>query len=159
MESLSKEFHEKLKNLTSDPFVKLLLSESHLTEKQLQALIIDLFFTKNPQKRLTFEEKARIMPKSLKRGAYNRILSQGRRNIIKAFFTLYLLGYLEIIDMEEIEGHITLGRKIKEYLETYRESMSRGFSGDEAKRLQLVYRELLDRVKYLIKPVSLKAGP
>ncbi|MBS7609549.1 hypothetical protein KEJ36_05390 [Candidatus Bathyarchaeota archaeon] len=85
-------------------------------------------------------------------------MTQGRRNIIRAFFTIYLLGYLEIIDLEEMEAHIALGKRIRSYVETYREALARGFSSEEAKRLQMVYRELIDRVKVLAKPTSLKGS-
>lgn len=158
MDPSSKELEERLRNLTSDPLIALLLSESNLTEKQLQAILIDLFATKEDQKRLRYEEKAQIMPKRIKRGAYNRILAQGRRNIIRAFFTIYLIGYLEIIDMEAFEGHINLGVRIREYIEAYRRNLPEGFSRDESERLKMVYRELLERVKSLIKPISLKVA-
>lgn len=158
MDSLQKDFSEKLKTITTDPLLSILLSQSHLTEKQLQAILIDLFFSKNSQKRISSSEKAQIMPKKLKRGAYNRILNQGRRNIIRAFFTIYLLGYLEILDLEDLEAHITLGKGIKAYIETYREALARGFSSEEAKRLQMVYKELIEKVKYLAKPISLKGS-
>ena len=47
-------------------------------------------------KRLKYDEKARLRLKSgkISRGAFNRTLKQAKMNVIKAIYTIFLLGYL-----------------------------------------------------------------
>lgn len=145
-----------LNSVLDDQMVKILLSESSLTRRQFEGLLIDILSEEIAQKRIIYTEKAKILPKSVTRGAYNRILTQARRNVVKAFFTLYLLGYLGLLDLTQLNDYIHFGNEIKDYIDAYKKNERKGGEEINEKVLKAIHKELLDKTNMLAKPSSLK---
>ncbi len=78
-----------------------LLKLSHLTEPQLEALMIELGST-NLVGRLTMREKARI--RGVTKGAYARTMRQAIDNIKRSIYTLFLLRYLGVLGDEAVSA-------------------------------------------------------
>jgi len=143
-----------LRGYSQDELARRLLEESHLTERQLQALLIDFSSEEIAQIPVKYEEKAQTMLRPLTRGAYNRTLAQARRNVTRAFFTLYVLGYVGLLDLGELSEHMRLGDELKSYVDLY---LGNRAAGPERQRvLSSVHRQLVDRVESLARPSSLR---
>ncbi|MDW8048465.1 MAG: hypothetical protein RMJ07_02120 [Nitrososphaerota archaeon] len=110
-------FQEWIISVFSDPLVKLLIKKSHLTRIQLETLLIDILSEKLVGKYLPYEKKAklRLVKSGVTRGAFNRTLSQARRNVIKSIYTLILLGYLGIFETPSIDPYLEIANKIRDY--------------------------------------------
>ncbi|MCS7145354.1 MAG: hypothetical protein RMJ28_07055 [Nitrososphaerota archaeon] len=78
----------------TDIVLRALFSGSSLTERQLEALLLEAEDYAAGRRR-TFEEKARLM--GVSRGTYAKILGQALRNITQSIHTLLLLGYLGLL--------------------------------------------------------------
>lgn len=104
-----------------DPLVETLLQKSQLTKVQLETLLIDILVEKIIGNHINYEEKARLRHKTKKitRGAYSRTLKQARRNIKKSIYTIFLLGYLGILDSPDLHPFLELSNKINLYVKTY----------------------------------------
>lgn len=92
-----------------DPFLKLLASRCSLTERQLEALLIE---ASEDAEDLRLAEKARIM--GITKGSYARILSQALGNISQALFTVILLSYLGLLKDDKKRWLIELGEAVRE---------------------------------------------
>ncbi len=111
-----------------EPMLKILLERSILTEVQLETLLIDLVIEDQIGDHIPYEDKASIRKKSasksagVSRGAFNRTLSQARRNITRCLYTMLLLAYLGLFDytifrpFEEVSTKIGGYRNIREVL-------------------------------------------
>ena len=117
-----------LSRLKEDPLAKTLLKNSHLTEVQLTTLLIDVLW---PTSQAPMDEK-KPQPRSDRRqvskGAFNRSLSQARRNVIKSLYTVFLLAYLGLFDSPKLEPFLRLGDEMKTYLDARHEIQGKGDS-------------------------------
>ena len=115
------------RRMLRDPITQILAKNSHLTEVQLETLIIDYLldgFSRNP---LDYEAKAALRhlaskskgSKGVSRGAFNRSLAQARRNVTKSVFTLVLLGYLGFFDTPSLRRYQDLAEQIRTYAREY----------------------------------------
>ncbi|MEM3045785.1 MAG: hypothetical protein QW057_01730 [Candidatus Bathyarchaeia archaeon] len=140
--------------LSKDQLAKMLLKESHLTERQLSAILIDILAEELAQNSVKYEEKARSMPKPESRGAYNRTLTQARRNVIRSFFTLYLLGYMGLLSLPELAEHMKLGEALKSYVDSYLQGRPAGMQ--QTGLVESIRKHLLERLSRLVQPSSLR---
>ncbi len=92
-----------------DPFLRLLAARCSLTERQLEALLIE---ASEDAEDLRLAEKARIM--GITKGSYARILSQALGNISQALFTVILLSYLGLLKDDKKRWLIELGEAVRE---------------------------------------------
>jgi hypothetical protein len=117
-----------LSRLKGDPLAKTLLENSHLTEVQFATLLIDVLW---PASQAPMEEE-KLQPRSGRRqvskGAFNRSLSQARRNVIKSIYTVFLLAYFGLFDSPKLEPFLRLGDEMKTYLDARHETHAEGDS-------------------------------
>ena len=116
------------KRVLKEPILKALLEHSHLTESQIETLLIDLVIEDNQGDHIPYDDKASFRSKSgertrgVSRGAFNRTLKQARRNVTRSLYTMLLLAYLGLFDyaifrpFEEVATRIGDYRRIRDVL-------------------------------------------
>ncbi len=138
-----------------DPIAKILLKGGHLTKIQLETLLIDVLSDNAAGRRLKYDEKARLrLTKSkISRGAFNRTLNQAKSNVIKAIYTLILLGYLGILDGTSLDNYLEIANKLDSYMSAYRK-LSHGSKDSEEKMeiMEIMRKELEMGLKQLATP-------
>lgn len=117
-----------VRQVLKEPIMDQLQSGSVLSKTQLETLLIDLVVEDSMGDHITYESKAtyRSRPDSrsrgVSRGAFNRTLSQARRNVTRCLYTMLLLTYLGLFEMnifrpfEELSTRIGDYRRIREIL-------------------------------------------
>jgi hypothetical protein len=144
-----------LKKSLEDPIVKILAKNSHLTKTQLETLLIDILAENIAGKPLKYDEKARLRLTKAKisRGAFNRTLRQARENVIKAIYTVLLLGYLGIFESTALDQYIEIANKLQEYIEAHKELPNKTEQLEEqVKFLKMLREELESGLKMLSNP-------
>ena len=103
---------------TSDPIVKIIAENSHLTKTQLETLLIDILSENIAGKPLKYDEKAslRLTKAKISRGAFNRTLRQAKENVIKSIYTVLLLGYLGVFESTTLDPYLEIANKLREYM-------------------------------------------
>jgi len=106
-----------LTRLANDRLARILLENSHLSKVQFQTFLIDILWS--TEQGLSQEMKSR--PKSQRRrvskGAFNRSLSQARRNVVKSIYTIFLLAYFGLFDSPKLEPFLRLGNEMQAFLD------------------------------------------
>ncbi|MEM4649163.1 MAG: hypothetical protein QXP78_00680 [Candidatus Bathyarchaeia archaeon] len=111
------EFQEWIKQNLNDPLTKTLLENSSLTKTQFETFLIDAFSKKYHSTLSKSEIKTMLRLKGkVSRGAFNRTKTQAIRNIIKAIYTILLLGYVGIFDSSKLDPFIELSQKLDSYI-------------------------------------------
>lgn len=165
-----------------DPITKILLPKSSLTEIQLNTLLLDLMTDSVSQKKLTYREKAslrrlkveaenegkktkrKIVPTvdGVSRGAFNRVLKQARRNVIRSIYTMILLGYLGVFEGPKLQPYLVLAKELREYVKTYEKVWDRHQKGktkkSEMELLRTFQRHIKELLQKLGEPLALKEG-
>ena len=134
-----------LASLFNDPLVKLLAKNSNLTKIQLESLLIDFLASNIGGKTLKNEEKAKLRLSKVSRGAFNRTLRQARKNVIQSVYTIFLLGYVGVFDSVHLDPYLEASNKLREYVETYKHTLSDNERLDENLRIVGVLREELEK--------------
>lgn len=171
-----------IKRQLRDPITKILLPKSSLTEIQLNTLLLDLMTDSVSQKKLTYREKAslrrlkveaenegkktkrKIVPTvdGVSRGAFNRVLKQARRNVIRSIYTMILLGYLGVFEGPKLQPYLVLAKELREYVKTYEEVWDRHQKGktkkSEMELLRTFQRHIKELLQKLGEPLALKEG-
>jgi hypothetical protein len=95
-----------------DPVTRLLLSNSQLTQTQLETLLADSLSSdaKKGRRPLFRPSKTRVS-----RGAYNRTLFQAQNNVIRSIYTVLLLGYVGLFDTAALQPFLELSDTIQNY--------------------------------------------
>lgn len=148
MENLKKFMDKSFK----DPISHILLKHSNLTKVQYETLLIDLISDKISEKRLTCNEKALFRSDKVSRGSFSRTLSQARRNIISAVFTILLLSYIGVFEEAPFDAYHVLSERLKEYVKMIE-------SADPAQAqalLKRIEKELIEGIRDLARPRALK---
>jgi hypothetical protein len=143
----SKEVIQKwLIGSTSDPIIKILAKNSHLTRTQLETLLIDFLGPNVAGKALTNEEKAllRLTKAGISRGAFNHTLKQARKNVIKSIYTIILLGYLGVFEDSRLDPYLEAATKLKDYVAAYQNALSGNDLATEQMRIVGMLREELE---------------
>ncbi|MGC8998841.1 MAG: hypothetical protein ACP5JW_05550 [Candidatus Bathyarchaeia archaeon] len=144
-----------LKKSLEDPIVKILAKNSHLTKTQLETLLIDILAENIAGKPLKYDEKARLRLTKAKisRGAFNRTLRQAQENVVKAIYTVLLLGYLGIFESTALDQYIEIANKLQEYIEAHKELPNKTEQPEEqVKLLKTLREELENSLKILSRP-------
>ena len=135
-----------------DPIAGILLKHSNLTKTQFETLIIDLISDHVSDIGLTYSDKAILRSKTVSRGSFSRTLSQARRNIVSAIYTVLLLSYIGIFAETPFDEYQNLSEKLREYVKIVQDS-DPVQARDVLKRIE---KELMDGIRQLSEPRSLK---
>ena len=139
----------------NDPIVKILAKNSHLTTTQLETLLIDILSDNIARKPLKYDAKARLRLTKAKisRGAFNRTLKQARENVVKAIYTVLLLGYLGIFESTTLDPYLEIANKLHEYMEAYKNIPDKnGELNERLKVIKMIREELETTLKQLSNP-------
>ena len=149
------DFRSWLRSALEDPLVKAMMRRCLLTGPQLETLLIDLFADEILGRRLGIEEKASLrLGKKVSRGSFNRTLRQARLNVIKAIYTVLLLGYLGVLASPELEPYVELGSALRRLSEALRRG---GVDGEAVSALK---EEVISKLVELSRARALsKRGP
>ena len=152
-----------IRRMLQDPVTQLLQEHSHLTQVQLETLLIDYLTDGFSGRRLDYETKAalrkhRAKKKGVTRGAFNRSLAQARKNIIKSIFTLVLLGYLGLFETPSLTRYVSLAEAIRSYAKDYDQAIAGGVTPTTThiRALKLERKRILDLIAQLAHPLALK---
>ena len=147
-----------------EPMLRILLERSNLTEVQMETLLIDLVIEDQLDNHIPYEDKASIRIKStskssgVSRGAFNRTLSQARRNITRCLYTMLLLAYLGLFDyaifrpFEEVSAKIGGYQNIREVL-AGRDNLSK----EDLESYKAAEKMILESLDELTSPLILKS--
>ncbi|MGB9959315.1 MAG: hypothetical protein ACPLKQ_02185 [Candidatus Bathyarchaeales archaeon] len=144
-----------LKKSLEDPIVKILAKNSHLTKTQLETLLINILAENIAGKPLKYDEKARLRLTKAKisRGAFNRTLRQAEENVIRAIYTVILLGYLGIFESTTLDPYIEVANKLQEYVEAHKNiPISSAQLEEQLKFLKMLREGLETSLKQLANP-------
>lgn len=139
----------------NDPIVKILAKNSHLTKTQLETLLIDILSENIARKSLKYDEKARLRLTKAKisRGAFNRTLKQAKGNIVKAIYTVLLLGYLGIFESTTLDPYLEIANKLQKYVEAYKNMPNKSEELNEhLKVIKMIREELETSLRQLSNP-------
>jgi len=149
--------------MLQDPVTRLLREHSHLTQVQLETLLIDYLAEGFSGQRVDYETKAglrkkRVKKKGVTRGAFNRSLAQARRNVIRSIFTLVLLGYLGLFDTPSLMRYISLAEAIRSYAREYDRAVANATTPTsiQVRALKMERKKILELIGQLAQPLSLK---
>ena len=150
MESLNdtQEIQNKITRIMEDPLAKILIKNSHLTEIQLETLLIDILANDTTDIKTGYEQKSkmRLSKPRVSRGAFNQTLRQAKKNVTQTINTILLLGYLGILDTPKLSPFIEASNKLEEYMETYedtwKEAESKTFDKNKLNTISLMEKEL-----------------
>ena len=146
------EFKFFINRATRDPIAAILLKYSRLTKIQYETLIIDILSDKISDKIITYDEKALFRSSNVSRGSFSRTLSQARRNVVSAIYTILLLSYIGLFEQAPFDSYQILAERLQDYLRIYSErKQSEGMI-----LLKQIERELVDGINELARPKSLK---
>ncbi len=142
--SFKKKIQKWLKRTLDDPLVQLLSKETHLTHTQLETLLIDVLATNIADKPLKYQEKATLRLSEVTRGAFNRTLSQARKNTIRSIYTILLLGYLGVLEDTSLNPYLEISNKLRIYMQSYRQILQNKNAKDEQLRIMNKLRKELE---------------
>jgi hypothetical protein len=144
-----------LTNSLNDPIARILAKNSHLTTIQLETLLIDVLAENLSQKYLKYDEKSRLRLTKAKisRGAFNRTLKQAKENVIKAIYTVLLLGYLGVFEGTSLDPYLEMANKLQEYSEACKSMPSKADElKDHLKVIEMLRNEFETSLKQLSSP-------
>ena len=154
------------RRMLRDPITQLLQEHSHLTEVQLETLLIDYLMDGFTGQRLDYQTKALLRQKpaeamaarGVSRGAFNRSLAQGRKNLIKSVFTLVLLGYLGFLETPSLRRYQDMAETIRSYADEHDRAAVETTkpSPTHVGVLKQVQQRILDLIDELARPLAAK---
>ncbi len=151
------------KRTIHEPILTVLLENSSLTEVQLETLLIDLVVEDRLDKHISYNDKAMVRTRSGKnsgvsRGAFNRTLSQARRNVTRCLYSMLLLAYLDLFDMTIFRPFEEVASKIGTY-RTVRDNLANktDLSSEDMESYRAIERSVLDALKEIASPLILKS--
>jgi hypothetical protein len=144
-----------LNGALSDPVVKILAKNSHLTKTQLETLLIDFLAENFSGKQLKYDEKAnlRLTKTKISRGAFNRTLRQSKENVIKSIYTVLLLGYLGVFEGTTLDPYLVIANKLHDYVKAHQYIPGKEEElKDHLKVIEIIREELETSLKRLSSP-------
>jgi hypothetical protein len=153
---------ESFRNVFYDPIVKKLLKNSDLTRIQFETLLINFvydetvgkdggMYDKKGQaralKKVSSSWRARAYPKGVSRGAFRRVLFQACRNVVRSIYTLFLLGYIGVLDTPGLHAYIDLSEMVTQYRKKMEEKQA-GSATESPRRdpMRLLEKSLLKMI-------------
>jgi hypothetical protein len=109
------------KQVLKEPILKMLQEGSTLSPAQLETLLIDLVVEDNYGSHISYEDKASYRSRTgsrsrgVSRGAFNRTLTQARRNVSRCLYTMLLLAYLGLFDSTVFRPFEVVATRIGDY--------------------------------------------
>ena len=158
---MKNEVEKWLKRTLEDPLTKILAERSHLTKTQLETLLIDVLVEEMAGKDVGYELKSKMRPPQggVSRGAFNRTLSQARRNVIRSMYTILLLGYVGILETTRLSSYLEMSNRLESYMEAYQKlwkDSEEGVTDEESLMLIAKMREeLKSSLEELSRPKAL----
>jgi hypothetical protein len=130
-----------------DPVARILAKNSHLTKIQLETLLIDLISDNLSDFPLKYDEKVkfRLTKAKISRGSFNRTLQQAKGNVVKAIYTIILLGYLGVFEDTKLDSYIEIANELNRYIEAYRENSNISKDQTERKNMVKMIRDDLEK--------------
>jgi hypothetical protein len=130
----------------NDPIAKIMADNSHLTQTQLETLLIDILSDNISGKSLKYAEKARLRLTKAKisRGAFNRTLKQAKENVTKSIYTVILLGYLGLFETTTLDPYLEIANQLHTYLDAYKNAVSEGTGPSERLKIMESLRKQLE---------------
>ncbi|MCK4439785.1 hypothetical protein KAU85_02260 [Candidatus Bathyarchaeota archaeon] len=130
----------------NDPITRILAQNSHLTKTQLETLLIDVLSESIAGKPLKYDEKARLrlIKAKISRGAFNRTLEQAKVNVVKAIYTVLLLGYLGVFESTTLDPYLEIANKLSTYMEAYKNVPNKSEELDEHLKVIKMIREEIE---------------
>jgi hypothetical protein len=144
-----------LTSALDDPITKILSNNSHLTKTQLETFLIDVLSESIAGKSLKYDEKARLrlIKAKISRGAFNRTLKQAKDNVVKAIYTVLLLGYLGVFENTTLDPYLEIANKLSTYMEAYKNIPNQSEDLNEhLKVIKMIREELETSLKHLSSP-------
>lgn len=111
-----------LARLKDDPLAKTLLQNSHLTKVQFTTFLVDVLWPSAQTPAEGGRPRLRSHHRKVSKGAFNRSLSQARRNVVGSIYTVFLLAYFGLFDSPKLEPFLRLGDEMKSMLDAKRET-------------------------------------
>ena len=105
-----------LARLASDSLARMLLENSHLSKVQFQTFLIDVLWSTSQSPSQEIKRRPKSQRRRVSKGAFNRSLSQARRNVVKSIYTIFLLAYFGLFDSPKLEPFLRLGNEMQTFL-------------------------------------------
>jgi len=106
-------FKHYLKFIIKDPIINILLKNSCFTKVQLETILIDIYHRENREE-ISQDEKLSLRKRQkISRGSFNRTRKQAIKNIVKSIYTVLLLGYIGLLEKNEINPFIDVSYRLK----------------------------------------------
>jgi hypothetical protein len=146
---------DTVKTYFKDPFVDIMLKNSHLTKIQFETVLIRRITALSQfqnASRKTDRGKMRLRQGGVSKGSFYRTLSQAKTNIDKAIFTVLLLGYVGILETPSLTPFLELSNKLKTYVSYIYDNKARNIDNgtNRATIIRLYQKRLVNEVKALI---------
>jgi hypothetical protein len=140
---------QAIRMMIQDPVTKSLAHESQLTIAQLEALLAASFSDENGLKK---SERRLYCPSRshISRGAYNRSLIQAQNNVIRAIYTVLLLGYVGLFSTSALQPFLELSDSIQGFIQV------RGSTGNDVVAIRELTARLMETVTALARRHSFK---
>jgi hypothetical protein len=147
MEILNKtdSFKEYINSIIKDPIVKILLENSSLTKVQLETILTDLYHRENKE---SINQENKLSIRRVSRGAFNRTRKQGIKNIVKSIYTVFVLGYIGLLETDQINPFIEISYRLKTLKENLKYYDNYELADDLLKNLILEVEELASGKNY-----------
>lgn len=145
------EARDVIRKLIQDPVTKSLAQGSQLTLTQLETLLAASFSDENGFKR---SNRRLYCPSRyhISRGAYNRSLIQAQNNIVRAIYTVLLLGYVGLFNSSALQPFLELSDTIQGFIQ------ARQATASEDVALRELNARLMETVTILAKRHSFKGN-
>jgi len=131
-----------LTRLASDRLARILLQNSHLSKVQFQTFLIDVLWSTGQGPSQEIKSRPKSQRRRVSKGAFNRSLSQARRNVVKSIYTIFLLAYFGLFDSPKLEPFLRLGNEMQTFVDAKLETTQTRDS--EARVAMKVLEEALD---------------
>ncbi|MBS7619228.1 hypothetical protein KEJ21_01075 [Candidatus Bathyarchaeota archaeon] len=141
-----------LQSILHDPIANILLKYCNLTRIQFETILIDTIIENTVFMDFSYDNKKNFRLKKISRGSFRRTLQQARKNIISAVFTILLLYYIGFFEKVPLDDYLIISEQLKKYVEIINSSDSK----DKDKIIFNLENELLEGIKRLSEPKSLK---
>ena len=161
---------EYMRKAFGDPIVRRLLKNSDLTRIQFETLLINFLYDETigkgggmydrkaearSLKKASKAWHAKSYPKGVSRGAFRRVLSQACRNVVRSMYTLFLLGYIGILDTPGLHAYIDLSEMVTQYRKKMEERQTEGSTGSpRGEPMRLLEKSLLRMIDQYAFPVN-----